>query len=55
MSLLPPDIESLAMATGCITRMPVYVVWTGDEWLLTEQAPDVACWVFMPPPMALAA
>ena len=55
LAAVPTEVEAAAIATGCITGLPVYVLWTGDEWLMTEQAPDVACWVFMPPPMTVAA
>jgi hypothetical protein len=55
LAALPLDIEAAAIATGIATGLPVYVSWTGDEWLMSEAAPDVACWVFMTPSMAQAA
>lgn len=52
---LPVEVEADAMARACLSGSPVYVPWTGDAFELTDEAPDVACWVFMPPPMVQAA
>jgi hypothetical protein len=54
LAALPLDTEAAVIATAELTGLPVYVSWTGDEWLMSEEAPDVACWVYMPPAMAQA-
>jgi hypothetical protein len=55
LATLPVEVEAAAYSTAVVTGLPVYVQWSGEEWLMTEQAPDVACWVFMPVPQAQAA
>lgn len=52
LATLPVDVEATAYAAAYLSGLPVYVVHDGDQWNVTEHAPDVPCWVFQVPQAA---